>query len=61
MAIESAIACKVDIAGVDLIKDSDTKLWYCLEVNNSPQLVTGAFIDEKKNALNHYFKKKLEG
>jgi glutathione synthase/RimK-type ligase-like ATP-grasp enzyme len=34
-------------AGVDVLQDSKTGKYYVLEVNSQPQLVTGAFLDEK--------------
>ncbi len=50
---------KLQIAGVDLIQDKDTKLWYCLEVNKSPQIYSGAFVEEKQVALAKYLSQRL--
>lgn len=46
MATKAAQACELQIAGVDLIEDSQTKRLYVLEVNQGSQIVTGAFSDE---------------
>jgi len=42
---------KREVAGVDVVQDKQTGLWYCLEVNDSPQLTTGAYVDEKQAAF----------
>lgn len=47
MAVSAAAALNRQVAGVDLIQDESTKAWYILEVNNSPQLASGAFVDSK--------------
>lgn len=49
-----------DIAGVDMVQDNVTKEWYCFEVNDGPQLATGAFKEEKHNALAEYLERELE-
>jgi glutathione synthase/RimK-type ligase-like ATP-grasp enzyme len=56
LAVKSAIALNRQIAGVDLIKDKKTGKWYVLEVNNSPQLAFGTFLDEKLNILGKFLK-----
>lgn len=43
------------IAGVDLLADKNTGKFYFLEVNSQPQLMSGAFIDEKAQALGKFF------
>lgn len=55
MAIEAAQILQLEVAGVDILQDSETGLWYCLEVNNSPQLVGGAFVPEKMQELTEFF------
>jgi glutathione synthase/RimK-type ligase-like ATP-grasp enzyme len=60
MAIKAAEATSVDIAGVDIVKDKGKKLWYCLEVNESPQLASGSFVDEKREALTEYIYRRLQ-
>ncbi len=47
------------IAGVDIIQDKSTGLWYCLEVNAGPQLATGGFTSEKQAALASYLERRL--
>jgi len=42
------------VAGVDMVQDSHTKQWYCLEVNDGPQLASGAFAAEKQQAFSAY-------
>ena len=48
-----------EIAGIDVIQDRKTKKWYVLEVNNSPQIRSGAFVDEKLKAVAAYFDHEL--
>ncbi len=60
IAVNSAEYLGLDVAGVDLIKDKDNGMWYCLEVNNSPQLSSGAFVTEKMNALTKYFVEEMD-
>ncbi len=60
MGIKAASALMIDIAGVDLVKDKQTGTWYCLEVNEAPQLVTGSFLEEKEAAFSDYLNGKLE-
>ncbi|HEU4830907.1 MAG TPA: RimK/LysX family protein [Candidatus Saccharimonadales bacterium] len=49
-----------DIAGVDMVHDSETGLWYCFEVNDGPQLATGAFRKEKQQAFAAFIQRELE-
>lgn len=60
MCIRAADNLGWQIAGVDVLQDKDDGKWYCLEVNNSPQLVSGAFIDEKRAALTSFFKQQMD-
>ncbi|MEK7095799.1 MAG: RimK/LysX family protein [Patescibacteria group bacterium] len=59
MAITAASVSQVEIAGVDILQDKETGLWYCLEVNENPQLVTGSFVKQKEEILAKYLMKKL--
>lgn len=43
------------IAGVDVLADKETGKFFFLEVNSQPQLMSGAFIDEKAQTLGRYF------
>ncbi len=49
-----------EIAGVDVLIDSRNGRHVVLEVNASPQLSTGAFLEEKRTIVNEFFKKELE-
>jgi glutathione synthase/RimK-type ligase-like ATP-grasp enzyme len=44
----------MSIAGVDALVDSVTGKYYFLEVNSQPQLMTGAYIDEKEQLIGAY-------
>lgn len=59
MAVKAAHALNVDISGVDMVQDKETGLWYCLEVNENPQIASGVFTDKKQKLLADYWKKKL--
>ncbi len=47
LAQEAALVSKVQVAGVDIIVDKNTKKASILEVNSAPQLVDGAFVGQK--------------
>ncbi len=47
------------VAGVDIMQDKKSGLWYCLEVNDGPQLATGSFTAEKHAAFADYLERKL--
>jgi glutathione synthase/RimK-type ligase-like ATP-grasp enzyme len=47
------------IAGVDIVQDKSSGVWYVLEVNIGPQLASGAFKEEKQAALAAYLKRRL--
>jgi glutathione synthase/RimK-type ligase-like ATP-grasp enzyme len=42
---------KVDLAGVDIMYDSQNQQYYFLEINFQPQIISGALIDEKMEKL----------
>ncbi len=46
----AAAVDKLSVAGVDLIEDKSSGKWMVLEVNISPQLITGEFAEEKVEA-----------
>jgi glutathione synthase/RimK-type ligase-like ATP-grasp enzyme len=58
-SIEAANYLNIDIAGVDMIQDKESGIWYCLEVNENPQLVTGSFIKEKEESFTEYITRTL--
>jgi glutathione synthase/RimK-type ligase-like ATP-grasp enzyme len=41
-------------AGVDVLADKNTGDFFFLEVNSQPQLMSGAFVDEKKKIVGRY-------
>lgn len=53
-AIAIAKALDMSIAGVDALIDRTTGMYYFLEVNSQPQLMTGAYIDEKEQLIGEY-------
>ena len=55
MSRMAAKATNKRFAGVDVITHRDTGKNYILEVNHTPQVVTGAFIEEKYKVLRYYF------
>jgi glutathione synthase/RimK-type ligase-like ATP-grasp enzyme len=55
----AARSCKLEVAGVDVIFNQETGQHYILEVNGSPQLLTGAFPDEKMCAYADYLRQLL--
>ena len=59
MSITAASVSNIEIAGVDVLQDKNSGLWYCLEVNENPQLVTGSFIKEKEQVFAEYLLKKM--
>lgn len=59
LAVRAAFCMNRQIAGVDILQNKDTKEWYVLEVNNSPQIRTGPFLEEKKKAFANYIERRL--
>jgi glutathione synthase/RimK-type ligase-like ATP-grasp enzyme len=59
ICIRAAAVMQREIAGIDIIQDRKTKKWYVLEVNNAPQIRSGALVDEKIKALAAYFDHEL--
>ena len=57
---ESRTAIKslgMTVAGVDVLYDAATGEYYFLEINSQPQLMSGAFVDEKAALLGEFLKK----
>lgn len=48
-----------EIAGVDMVHDKTTDIWYCLEVNDGPQIATGSFVAEKHVAFAEFLNRQL--
>lgn len=55
-SLKSADLFGLKIAGVDFVKDSQTGVWYCLEVNTDPQIASGAFTEQKLAAYSEFLK-----
>lgn len=51
LATDAAKALNIKIAGADILQDKTTGSYTVLEVNRTPQLVTGAFPKEKQRIL----------
>jgi glutathione synthase/RimK-type ligase-like ATP-grasp enzyme len=47
------------VVGVDIVKDKHSGLWYCLEVNDGPQLASGSFTEEKHKAFAAFLNREL--
>lgn len=55
-ALTAARLEKLEVAGVDMMIDTQTGLHYVIEVNSSPQLATGAVPDMKMDAYAAYLR-----
>jgi glutathione synthase/RimK-type ligase-like ATP-grasp enzyme len=55
MSQDIAKKLNMTLAGVDVLYDQSTGSYSFLEVNSQPQLVTGAFIDEKGHVMSNFF------
>ena len=51
LSVNASKALGIKIAGADIMQDSETGEYTVLEVNRTPQLVTGAFTDEKQKVI----------
>jgi glutathione synthase/RimK-type ligase-like ATP-grasp enzyme len=61
IALRAAAATnRKDIAGVDIIVDSETGKPYVLEVNKTPQIETGSNVDKKTDIFIDYIIGKLQ-
>lgn len=54
-SVRMARLVKREITGVDMIVHTETDQHYLLEINNMPQLSTGAFVAEKIAMLDEFF------
>lgn len=55
-----ASQCQYEIAGVDVMFAKGTDKHYFLEINSQPQLMTGAFVEEKQILVGEYLKELLD-
>ncbi len=60
LALQSAKLMGREVAGVDLMFESGSGDPYVLEVNASPQIGSGAFMEEKLQIYSNYFKNMLK-
>lgn len=58
-SLRAAALLQRDVAGVDMMQGSEDGLWYCLEVNDGPQIASGAFVKEKYEAFAGLINRKL--
>ena len=61
IAKKASRASELQVAGVDVIQDSQTKKMFVLEVNQGSQIVTGAFVQENIAAFNEHMNAALKG
>ena len=59
-AVAAAVAEGLQVAGVDMIVDSETGKWYVMEVNGSPALAVGIFTEEHMQAYTEYLEQLLD-
>lgn len=57
--ITAARVLERGIAGVDMVEDKVTGEWLCFEVNEGPQIATGAFVPDKQQAFAEFIKTEL--
>lgn len=60
LAVRASIYMKRQIAGVDIIQDKVNGKCYILEVNSSPQLRSGSYIEEKATEFARFIDKELK-
>lgn len=54
LALKAALTMGRNIAGVDLIQDMNTGIWYIIEVNYNPEMLGGIDAKAKQQALSKY-------
>lgn len=59
LAVRAAICMNRQIAGADIIQHRATGEWYVLEVNNAPQIRSGAYVEEKINEFVRFIEERL--
>ena len=57
LSVRAAKSLGIEVAGADVLMDKETGKYYMLEVNRTPQMVTGGFYDKKFEALKDFIKK----
>ncbi len=59
-SVRAAEVTGLQVAGVDLVTDTDTGQSYFLEINNAPQVSSGSFVDEKAAVYTDMIKRFLD-
>jgi len=59
ISIRAANCLNRQVAGIDLVQDKRNNKWYILEVNNSPQIRGGSFLDNKVQAFAKYIEREV--
>jgi glutathione synthase/RimK-type ligase-like ATP-grasp enzyme len=54
LAVRAAVTMNRQVAGVDILRDTETGEWFILEVNIAPQIKAGPFLDERKKAIANF-------
>jgi len=60
ISVNAAMAMEREVAGVDIMIELDTNKPYVLEVNASPQIGSGAYVEEKIHKFNDYLQEVLQ-
>lgn len=60
IAVRAAMCMERQVAGADLVQHRQTGEWYILEVNSSPQIRTGSFVEEKTKEFAKFIERRLE-
>jgi len=61
LSVRASVTMNRQVAGVDILQDLESKEWFILEVNNSPQLKAGPFAEERKMALAKFIDQEITG
>jgi|AntRauTorcE11897_2_1112592.scaffolds.fasta_scaffold00141_4 glutathione synthase/RimK-type ligase-like ATP-grasp enzyme len=59
LAESAARVLKNEVAGVDVMQDVNDGTWYVVELNQSPQISTGTFSDEKLLAFTKFMESRI--
>ena len=55
IATEAAKGFSINMCGIDILQNSESKEWHLLEINSGPD-ITGAFFEEKAIVFNEFIK-----
>jgi len=56
IAVRAAVIMNRQVAGVDLVLDMSTNKWLVFEVNNSPQIASGSYVEEKQAVMGRFLR-----